>query len=68
MSVSPRSETTPKLYIFDCPVHGLEIGVHCHRAHDEKNLDRWFVCPLKLIEPTEEELEEIKLQMGMQEA
>lgn len=54
-----------KLYIFDCPIHGLEYGVHCHRAHDPQHLDRWYVSPLLLKKPTEPELEKIKLQMGI---
>jgi len=56
----------PNLYIFDCPIHGLEYGAHCHRASDPNHLDRWYVTPLALNKPTNSELKEIKLQMGIQ--
>ncbi len=31
-----------KLYMFDCPVHGKETGVHCFRAFDKQYLGKWL--------------------------
>ena len=29
------------VWIFDCPIHGMQNQVLCFRAHDEANVDRW---------------------------
>lgn len=29
------------MYVFDCPIHGIETEVFCFRAFDENNIDRW---------------------------
>ncbi len=68
VSADSPCRAPPKRYVFDCPVHGLEIGVHCHRARDPQNLTCWFVCRLRLRRPADEELEETKPGMGMQGA
>lgn len=36
------SETT--VYLFDCPLHGPERTVFCHRAYDKKNRHLWVKC------------------------
>ena len=30
--------------IFDCPLHGMEIGVFCWRAFQKENMSRWQIC------------------------
>ena len=30
-----------ELWIFDCPLHGVEHQVLCFRAFEEANVDRW---------------------------
>lgn len=60
-------ESVPKLYIFNCPFHGLEYSVYCYRASDPNHLDRWYVTPLILNIPTDSDLKKIKLQMGIHE-
>lgn len=57
----------PNLYIFNCPVHGLEYTVYCFRASDPNHLDRWYVSPLVVNKPTNSDLKEIKLQRGIHE-
>ena len=57
-----------KLYVFDCPVHGLEYGVHCFRASSLEHFDRWHVSDLNLRKPTDEEAKKIKFQMEIQDA
>jgi len=61
-------ELVPNLYIFDCPVHGLEYTVYCFRASDPHHLDRWYVSPLVLNTPTDSDLKKIKLQVGIHES
>ena len=40
---------------FECPIHGLELGVFCFRAFSEENKDRWFLINLVICEPSDEQ-------------
>ena len=40
---------------FECPIHGLELQLHCFRAFQEENKDRWFMINLTIIEPSDEQ-------------
>lgn len=35
-----------QIKVFSCPVHGIEINVHCWRAYQEKYKDRWSIYDL----------------------
>lgn len=34
-------ESIGKFLVFQCPLHGPEIGTYCFRAFDRANKDRW---------------------------
>lgn len=63
----PNKKKSLTIFMFNCPVHGITCTTFCFRAHDKENLGRWLVLSAPLREPTEEELEKIKLQMGIRD-
>ena len=36
-----REPVISTFFVFDCPFHGLETGVHCFRAFAKENRQRW---------------------------
>lgn len=38
------------IYVFECPVHGSEVGALCFRAFDDKLLSHWVKYQLSQVD------------------